>query len=100
MLFLQNKQWKITDGELLKQFDSSVERQKKRSFKDEIRKWHVWKGSHSALLFSHSDCSVFLLGHVLYRRGVGGPSGRVSLEDERYVPCFLQNSLIDFWFPM
>lgn len=70
---------------------------KKKSFKDEIRKWHVWEGSHSALLFSHSDCSVFLLGHVLYRRGVGGPSGRVSLEDERYVPFLFPSKLIN-WF--
>lgn len=43
------------------------------------------KGSYSSLLFTPSDCSVFLLGHVLYRRGVGGPFRRVSLEDERYV---------------
>lgn len=34
---------------------------------------------------SHSDSAVFLLGHVLYRRGIGGPFGRVSLENERYV---------------
>ena len=49
------------------------------------------------LLFSHSDYSVFPLGHVLYRRGVGGPFGRVSLEDERYVPYLFPSKLMN-WF--
>lgn len=53
-----------------------------------------WEGSYSGLLFSHGDCSVFLLGHVLYRRGIGSPFGRVSLEDERYVPFLFPSRLM------
>lgn len=38
---------------------------------------------------------------MLYRRGIGGPFGRVSLEDERYVhSCFFQDSSVDLRFPM
>ena len=40
------------------------------------------------------DYSIFLLGHVLHRRGVRGPFRRVSLEDERYVLVTFLSRLI------
>lgn len=49
---------------------------------------------HSLCFSVLVDCSVFLLGHVLHRRGVRGPFRRVSFEDERYVLVTLLSRLI------